>query len=86
MNDVFFRQGVKLPYYAYELETNLQFYSGQAVVFLELTDQFDEYFNDKFWDDIARDAAANDDGVPDFSFDKDPFKEEVVEEPLEIAN
>lgn len=72
LNDVFFRQGIEAPYYTYEIYTQLKFYPGKAVVFLELEDRLDEYFEEKFWDDAAREAAERDNfETPDFSFDDD---------------
>ena len=72
LNDVFFRQGIEAPYYAYEVYTQAKFYPGKMVVFLELEDRLGEWFEDRFWDDAARQAEANDNyAMPDFSFSDD---------------
>jgi hypothetical protein len=74
INELFLKQGIEAPYYPYELYTMLKFYPGKAVVFLELKDRADEWFEDRFWDAAARAAAERDHDhgiLPDFSFDDD---------------
>lgn len=74
INELFLKQGIEAPYYPYELYTQLHFYEGQAVIFLELEDRADEWFEDRFWDEAAREAAERNQEageLPDFSFDDD---------------
>lgn len=80
INELFLKQGIEAPYYPYELYTQVAFYEKQMVIFLELEDRADEWFEERFWDEAARTAAERDDHVvPDFSFEDDKKHEREIE-------
>jgi len=51
LNNVHFQDGLSLPWTAEEIKFDLQFEKQQMHVFIDLTDDADEWFEQEFWDD-----------------------------------
>ena len=51
LNNVHFQDGLSLPWTAEEIKFDLQFEEQQMHVFIDLTDDADQWFEEEFWDD-----------------------------------
>ena len=55
LNLVYLKNGVKFPYNPEEIYTSVAFHPKAMVVFLQLEDGADRWFEDEFWDEEALD-------------------------------